>query len=140
MKCPCCGKSELALYKAVDIKSLKIISKLRCSLCGYYETSEDGEIVKSSNRFTLDFSTTAGDRGTFVGTQKEIWEQIDEYHWIGYSNYSKEVALRNIANNIEILKYGVFDEYRKRDYDSFEFTYDNCLWLRIRYGIHSDRT
>lgn len=81
----------------------------------------------------LEFSTTAGDSGKFIGTKEEIHKQIDDYTWIGYDDYSKENKLRMIAANIDILKNGYMNEFKNSDYKPFEFTFDNCFWIKISY-------
>ena len=134
MICPNCNKEEMVTYTQTDINTFKEKQMLKCHRCGHFIVFEDGKIT-NSDAFTLEFSCTSGDSSKFTGTQYEIRKQIDEYAWIGYREYSKEVQLRNIAANIEFLKYGFMNEFLKDDYKPYEFTFDNCFWIKIQYGI-----
>ena len=140
MKCPHCNKGELNSYSALDIINDVAHQKLICDWCGYWAIRDSNNPNKfnNSNYFTLEFSTTAGDSGKFVGTKEEIYKQIDDYTWTGYEDYSKETRLRMIAANIDILKNGYMNEFKNSDYKPFEFTIDNCFWIKISYGILID--
>lgn len=135
MICPNCNKEEMTVYSSMDIDTGKEKNMFKCHRCGHFILADEGKIV-DSNIFTLEFSCTSGDSSKFIGTQDEIRKQIDEYEWIGYREYSKEVQLRNIASNIEFLKYGFMNEFLKNDYKPYEFTFDNCFWIKIQYGIN----
>ena len=93
------------------------------------------EEFEKSNYYTLEFSTTSGDKEKFTGTKEEIYKQIDEYEWVGFSGLKKENELRMMAACIDILKYGCMYEFKDNEYYNYEITVDNGLWLRIRYGI-----
>lgn len=135
MICPNCNKEEMTIYNQIDIVTYKEKNMLKCHKCGHFILVEDGNII-DSDIFTLEFSCTSGDSTKFTGTQDEIRKQIDEYEWTGYDEYSKEVKYRNIATNIEFLKYGFMNEFLKDNYKPYEFTFDNCFWIKIRYGIN----
>ena len=135
MICPNCNKEEMTTYSSTDIVNFKENNMLKCHRCGHFILVEDGNII-DSDKFTLEFSCTSGDSSKFIGTQNEIRKQIDKYEWNGYSEYSKEVQYRNIATNIEFLKYGFMNEFLKDNYKPYEFTFDNCFWIKIQYGIN----
>lgn len=135
MICPNCNKEEMVAYSSTNIVTFKEKNMLKCHRCGHFILVEDGNII-DSDIFTLEFSCTSGDSSKFVGNQDEIRKQIDDYEWVGYSEYSKEVQYRNIATNIEFLKYGFMNEFLKDNYKPYEFTFDNCFWIKIRYGIN----
>ena len=91
--------------------------------------------IEKSNCYTLVFSTVSGDSGEFSGTKEEIHKQIDSYEWTGFESYRKEDKLRMIAACISFLKYGYLDEFKNSDYENYEITIDNGLWIKISYGI-----
>lgn len=124
-------------YKAYNLETNKLIIKIQCSSCGYWVTVEDSSEFASSNKFTLEFSTVSGNKGKFYGTKEEIQRAIDKFEWSGFNNntYTEEHRLRQIANCIEILKYGYEFEFKENDYIPYEITVDNGLWMKIRYGI-----
>lgn len=134
MICPNCNKEEMSIYKQQDVLNFKEKMMYKCHRCGHFILVENGDIT-NSDIFTLEFSCTSGDSSKFIGTQDEIRKLIDEYVWTGYDEYPKEAKYRNIATNIEFLKYGFMNEFLKDNYKPFEFTYDNCFWIKIQYGI-----
>ncbi len=137
MKCPHCGKGELSVYDGLDIINNIAHQKIICDYCGFWATkdSNNPKEFNNSNFFTLEFSTTAGDKGKFIGTKEEIHKQIDKYKWIGYENYAKEDKLRMIAMSIDILKNGYMNEFKNNEYKKYEITIDNSFWIKISYGI-----
>ena len=139
MKCPHCNKSELVTYSDSDILNNVTYYKTMCNWCGYWEliSSKNKNHIEKSNCYTLEFSTVSGDSGEFAGTKEEIHKQIDSYEWTGFESYRKEDRLRMIAACISFLKYGYMDEFKDSEYESYEITIDNGLWIKISYGISS---
>jgi transcription elongation factor Elf1 len=135
MICPNCNKEEMVTYTQTDINTYKEKQMLKCHRCGHFILVEEGKIT-DSDLFTLEFSCTSGDSSKFIGTQEEIRKQIDTYEWTGYNEFPKEIQYRNIATNIEFLKYGFMNEFLKDNYKPYEFTFDNCFWIKIKYGIN----
>ena len=135
MICPNCNKEKMNIYIQTDITTSKEKTMFKCHRCGHFIIVEDGEIT-NSDKFTLEFGCTSGDSAKFIGSQKEIRKQIDEYEWTGYENYSKEGKYRTISTNIEVLKYGFMNEFLKDNYTQYEMTWDNCFWIKIQYGIN----
>lgn len=137
MKCPHCKKSELVTYSDKDILNDVTYKKTICGWYGYWElrSSKDKNYIEKSNYYTLEFSTVSGDSGKFTGTKEEIHKQIDSYEWTGFKNIKKEDKLRMIAVCISFLKYGYMDEFKNSDYENYEITIDNGLWMKISYGI-----
>lgn len=97
-------------------------------------------------KFKLSFGCVDGNNGEFIGTTKEIRDAVDnhiwdfsEYYtrydtgdWKTYINgewvklnypkgkgYKKEWELRNIAENISILKYGYFWEFKEKYFPTY---------------------
>lgn len=138
MKCPHCNKSELVAFSDLDILNNVAYQKSMCDWCGYWElrSSKYKKYIEKSNCYTLEFSTVSGDSGKFTGTKEEIHNQIDSYEWTGFDNKRKEDKLRIIASCISFLKYGYLDEFKNSDYESYEITIDNGLWIKISYGIY----
>lgn len=138
MKCPHCNKSELVAYSDSDILNNVAYKKAMCNWCGYWElrNSKYKKYVEKSNCYTLEFSTVSGDSGKFIGTKEEIHKQIDSYEWTGFNDKRKEDKLRMIAACISFLKYGYLDDFKNSDYESYEITIDNGLWIKISYGIY----
>lgn len=126
-------------YEAYDLPSNRTIIKMHCGSCGYWASIKDGNVndFTSSNRFTLEFSLVSGDSGKFSGTKEEIQKAIDKYKWRGIdrNTYSEEQRHRQIANCIEILKYGYQFEFKENAYKPYEITVDNGIWMKIRYGV-----
>lgn len=137
MICPHCKKSQLVTYSDNDILNNVAYKKLICDWCGYWEfrSSKDKNYIEKSNYYTLEFSTISGDSGKYTGTKEEIHNQIDLYEWTGFENIKKEDRLRVIATCISFLKYGYMDEFKNSDYENYEITIDNGLWMKISYGI-----
>lgn len=92
-------------------------------------------------RFKLSFGIADGNRGEFIGTTKEIREQIENHIWNfdcyyhrwdnnGLPTYKKEWGLRLAAENISFLKYGYFWEF-KEIYHEVDYTIDNCFGITI---------
>lgn len=137
MKCPHCHKGELAVYNDKDIINDVVYEKTMCSWCGYWavRNSNNPNMFSKSNCYTLEFSTVSGDSGKFTGTKEEIHNKIDTYEWTGFDNLKKEEKLRMIAECITFLKYGYMDEFKNSDYETYEITIDNGLWMKISYGI-----
>lgn len=138
MICPHCKKSQLVTYSNKDILNNVAYKKSICDWCGYWEfrSSKDKNYIEKSNYYTLEFSTISGDSGKFTGTKEEIHKQIDSYEWTGFENIKKEHKLRMIAACISFLKYGYMDEFKNSDYENYEITIDNGLWIKISYGIY----
>ena len=138
MKCPHCNKRELVAYSDFDILNNVAFQKTMCDWCGYWElrSSKDKNYIEKSNYYTLEFSTVSGDSGKFTGTKEEIHKQVDSYKWTGFENIKKEDKLRMIAACITFLKYGYMDEFKNADYENYEITIDNGLWVKISYGIY----
>ncbi len=137
MKCPHCNKRELVTYSDFNILNNVAFQKTMCDWCGYWElrSSKDKNYIEKSNYYTLEFSTVSGDSGKFTGTKEEIHKQVDSYEWTGFEDIKKEDKLRMIAACITFLKYGCMDEFKNSDYESYEITIDNGLWMKISYGI-----
>ena len=137
MKCPHCHKSDLVDYSNLDILTNIAYKKSICDWCGYWEfrSSKDKKYIEKSNYYTLEFSTVSGDSGKFTGTKEEIHNQIDSYEWTSFEDLKKEDRLRMIAACITFLKYGCMDKFKNSDYESYEITIDNGLWMKISYGI-----
>lgn len=137
MKCPCCHKGDLAVYNDKDIINDVVYEKTMCNWCGYWavRNSNNPNIFSKSNYYTLEFSTVSGDSGKFTGTKEEIHNKIDSYEWTGFEKLKKEDELRMIAACITFLKYGYMDEFKNSDYETYEITIDNGLWMKISYGI-----
>lgn len=138
MKCPYCHKGELVFYNDRDILNDIVYEKIMCGWCGYWavRNSSNPNMISKSNYYTLEFSTVSGDSGKFTGTKEEIHKQVDSYEWIGFENLKKEEKFRMIAACISFLKYGYMDEFKNSDYESYEITIDNGLWMKISYGIY----
>lgn len=138
MKCPRCHKSDLADYSNLDILTDIAYKKSICDWCGYWEfrSSKDENYIEKSNYYALEFSTVSGDSGKFIGTKEEIHNQIDSYEWTSFEDLKKEDRLRMIAACISFLKYGYMDEFKNADYENYEITIDNGLWMKISYGIY----
>lgn len=126
-------------FEACHAATNKRIAKIQCLSCGYWAITgtEDGTCFTSSNRFTLEFSTISGEKEKFCGTKQDIQRAIDRYDWESFNSntYTKEQKYREIANCIEILKYGYQFEFKENDYSPYEITVDNGLWMKIQYGI-----
>ena len=137
MKCLHCNKRELVTYSDFNILNNVAFQKTMCDWCGYWElrSSKDKNYIEKSNYYTLEFSTVSGDSGKFTGTKEEIHKQVDYYEWTGFEDIKKEDKLRMIAACITFLKYGCMDEFKNSDYESYEITIDNGLWMKISYGI-----
>ena len=137
MICPHCKKSQLVTYSNKDILNNVAYKKSICDWCGYWEfrSSKDKNYIEKSNYYTLEFSTVSGDSGKFTGTKEEIHNQIDSYKWTSFEDLKKEDRLRMIATCISFLKYGYMDEFKNADYENYEITIDNGLWIKISYGI-----
>lgn len=137
MKCPHCYKGELNDYSDLDIMNNVVYKKSICAWCGYWElrSSKYKNYIEKSNYYTLEFSTVSGDLGKFTGTKEEIHNKIDSYEWTGFEKIKKEEKLRMIAECITFLKYGYMDEFKNSNYETYEITIDNGLWMKISYGI-----
>lgn len=137
MKCPHCNRGELITYRDTGILNNISYTKIMCDWCGYWElrSSKYKDYIEKSNYYTLEFSTVSGDSGKFTGTKEEIHNQIDSYEWTSFENLKKEDRLRTIAACIAFLKYGYMDEFKNSDYENYEITIDNGLWIKISYGI-----
>lgn len=138
MKCPHCHKGELVFYNDRDILNDVVYEKTMCEWCGYWaiRNSNNPNMFSRSNYYTLEFSTVSGDSGKFTGTKEEIHKQVDSYEWTGFEKLKKENKLRMIASCISFLKYGYMDEFKNADYENYEITIDNGLWIKISYGIY----
>ena len=138
MECPHCNKEELVTFGNINFLNNIAYKKSLCTCCGYWElrSSEYKKYIEKSNCYTLEFSTISGDSGKFIGIKEEIHKQIDSYKWTGFDDMLKEDKLRMIAVCISFLKYGYLDDFRNSDYESYEITIDNGLWIKISYGIY----
>lgn len=126
MICSHCKKSQLVTYSDKDILNNVAYKK------SIQRIKND---IEKSNYYKLEFSTVSGDSGKFTGTKEEIYKQINSYEWTGFKNIKKEDKLRMIAVCISFLKYGYMDEFKNSDYENYEITIDNGLWMKISYGI-----
>lgn len=132
-KCPKCNRKSLTHYTSHDVLNNREDIMYKCEWCGFWVKPADG---LTSNNFTLSMSTVSGDVFKFNGTKEEIHRKIDEYQWRGLKKQERSTRLRQIANCIEILKYGNADEFKTNDYKPYEITVDNGLWMKIEYGIN----
>jgi hypothetical protein len=122
--------------------------KTKCNKCSTCKRAENH--IKEDTfyrdddvtRFKLTFGMCDGNEGEFVGTTKEIRDQIDNHVWNhesyyhrwnndGLPTYKKEWELKRTATNISILKYGYFWEF-KEEYDEVDYTIDNSLGITIK--------
>lgn len=138
MKCHRCKNKELMDYREAYPERGIAYKKSICDWCGYWElrSSKYKNYIEKSNCYTLEFSTVSGDSGKFIGTKEEIHNQIDSYEWTSFEDLKKEDKLRMIAACISFLKYGYMDEFKNADYENYEITIDNGLWMKISYGIY----
>lgn len=137
--CPNCHRGVMYKYEAYDLTTNDTIRKVQCTSCGYWLIVKGGSMDEftSSNMFTLEFSLVSGESGKFCGTKEKTQKEIDKYKWrsINSNTYTEEQRHRQIADYIEILKYGYQFEFKDRAYEPYEITVDNGLWMKIRYGI-----
>ena len=98
-------------------------------------------VSDDKQKFRLEFGICDGNSGIYEGTTKSIREQLDNHVWDysayyhrwnnnGLPTYKKEWELKNIADNLSILKYGYFWEYKEK-YKDGEYTIDNSLSIKI---------
>lgn len=139
IKCPNCHRGVMHQYEAHDLITNETVRKIQCTSCGYFASvkGENSDGFTTSNMFTLEFSLVSGESGKFRGTKEEIQKEIDKYKWrsINTNTYTEEQRHRQIADYIEILKYGYQFEFKECAYEPYEITVDNGLWMKIRYGI-----
>lgn len=87
--------------------------------------------LKNSHKcFILEFWTGV-DRGKFIGTKEEIYNQIDSYEWKGFKRLSVKNRKRMITNIADILKNGYFNEFKDKPYSNSNMVIDNGLHIII---------